>query len=133
MEIDLEQEIAIAKKLSQPHLSYVEDTLQNRKNVSYLVLQKREVDILLIDSFGFSIDSVLAGLTERHIEYIAKNAPQIYKSNIVNALRNKETMEGLFSIAKAMDEDLNGTSQQNQLRIQHVIQYIKDNLPAFQF
>jgi hypothetical protein len=42
-------------------------------------------------------------------------------------------VNGVFEIAKAMDEDLGRGATQNQDRVRNVIQYIKDNRIAFEF
>jgi len=126
-------EIELEDKLQHPHLFAVDGVGAKKKIALQVYSVVQETDLLLIDPLGFSNDAILAGITEKQIEYLAKNAPQVYKENIVGALKNKETAAGIFSLAKALDEDLDRNSQQNQLRVQHVIQYIKDNLPAFQF
>ncbi len=131
-ELSFEEDLKIRKFIREPHLSYIDSTIGNRKNVAYLVLQKKEDEILLIDKSGFIIDSVFAGLTEKHIEYIAKNAPRDYKKNILSALADKKMMDGVLEIVRSMDDDVQGMTK-NQERINNVIRYIKDNIIAFQF
>jgi hypothetical protein len=131
--IKFEEELNIRRNMKEPHLSYIEDSIVNRRRVSVLVLSKKENEILLIDSYGFMFDSVFAGLTEKHIEYIAKNGPRDYKTNILKLLRDQEMMKGVFEIAKAMDEDLGEKITKNQERVRNVIQYIKDNRMVFEF
>ena len=63
----------------------------------------------------------------------AKNAPEDYKKNILELLNNQEMVNGIFEIAKAMDDDLGRGATQNQDRARNVIQYIKDNRIAFEF
>ncbi|OGI29622.1 MAG: hypothetical protein A2288_01980 [Candidatus Moranbacteria bacterium RIFOXYA12_FULL_44_15] len=125
------EELEIEEDIKTPHLSYITETLSERMRVSFSILKKNETEIVLIASSGFLIDSVFAGLTEKHIEYIAKNAPSDYKKNIMIILKDEEMMRGVFEIAKAMDEDKN--TNQNQERIGNVIRYIKDNQIAFEF
>lgn len=130
MNIDIEKELSIRNNLGEPHLSYIEDSISNRKNVSSLVVSKNTNEILLIDSYGFLIDSVFAGLTEKHIEYIAKNAPQDYKNNILKILKDQQMMNGVFEITQSMDAN---NTMEHQKRIKNVIQYIKDNHVVFEF
>ena len=131
--IPIETELTIRKYLREPHFSYIEESIFNRKQVSTILLSKKQDEILLIDSYGFNFDSVFAGLTEKHIEYIAINGPKNYKENLLKILQDQEMMKGVFEIAKAMDEDLGENVTQNQDRIKNVIQYIKDNLIVFEF
>lgn len=129
--LTLIEESAIKGLLHEPHFSYLESTLINKKKISYLILQKKASEVLLIASSGFSIDSVFAGLTEAHIEYIAKNAPSDYKKAILSILKDEETMKNVNEIVKDMDNDRGGNLNQN--RINNVIQYIKDNQAVFKF
>ena len=131
--IDLLSELKIYKLLGKPHFSYVLNSVANRKTVASSMLQRDEGVILLADSDGFLIDSVFAGLSGKHIEHIAKNAPRDYKNNILKILQDQEMMRGVFEIAKAMDDDLGRGTTQNQDRVKNVIQYIKDNRIAFEF
>lgn len=127
------EELNIEEMLRTPHLSYIIGTIQERRSASYSVLQRNKNNILLIDGSGFLIDSVFAGLTEKHIEYIALNGPQKYKENLLKILQDQEMMKGVFEIVKDMDTNLGGNVAQNQERIKNVIQYIKDNRIAFEF
>ncbi len=128
------EEISIRESFEDPHLSYIFGTVQERKRVAYLILAKKENEILLINRSGFLIDSVFAGLSGKNIEYIAKNGPRKYKENLWKILQDQEMMDGVFEISKDMDRDLNTkNASQNQIRIANVIQYIKDNSPVFKF
>ncbi len=132
-DIDLSSELKIYKLIEKPHLSYILNSIENRKTVAFSILQRNDDAILLIDSDGFIIDSIFAGLTEKHLEYITKNAPKDYKDNILKLLRDQEMVNGVFEIAKAMDGDLGRGATQNQDRVRNVIQYIKDNRIVFEF
>lgn len=129
----IEKEIEIIDHISHPHLFSFGDE-KSKKNISQQIFKNyEEKEILIIDPYGFLIGSVFAGLTEKHIEYIAKNAPKDYKDNILKLLQDQEALKGVFEIAKAMDDDLGRGSTQNQDRARNVIQYIKDNRIAFEF
>jgi hypothetical protein len=132
-DLSMLEELNIIENLKEPHLSYVIGTVVERKRVAYLVLQKDEKDILLIDSSGFLIDSVFAGLSEKNAEHLAKKGPRKYKESLIRILRDQEMMQGVFEIVKALDEDLGSNIAQNQDRIKNIIQYIKDNRVAFEF
>ncbi len=133
LELTLPEEFNIKGTIQEPHFSYIESTILNRMRVSSSILNRNEQDVLLIDNSGFLIDSVFTGLTEKHIEYIAKNGPQKYKESLLKILQDTEMMKGVSEIAKAMDEDLGRNTTQNQDRVKNVIQYIKDNRTAFEF
>ena len=133
MNMEIEKEILIRNNLREPHFSYAEDSVFNKKKASILMMHKSNDEVLLVDSYGFNFDSIFAGLTERHIEYIAKNGPRDYKNNIMKMLRDQEMMKGVFEIAKTMDDDSGRNATDNQDRIRNVIQYIKDNKVAFEF
>lgn len=131
--ISPDNEFDIDRQLREPHFSYIDDNVLNKKKVSFLILSKDNSRILLVDSYGFIFDSIFTGLSEKHIEHIAKNGPKDYKENILKILKDKEMMQGVFEIAKAMDEDLGGGSTRHQTRVKNVIQYIKDNQVVFEF
>jgi hypothetical protein len=117
------EEMNATEHLKEPHLSYVVASLQERKKVSLDILKRHENEI----------DSVFAGLNEKHINYIAKNAPRDYKKNILQTIRDPEMLQEVFEIAKAMDKDLGENVTQNQDRLKNIIQYIKDNHVVFEF
>jgi hypothetical protein len=133
MDMEIEKEILIRNNLREPHFSYAEDSVLNKKKASILMMHKSNDEVLLVDSYGFNFDSIFAGLTERHIEYIAKSGPKNYKDNIMKILKDQEMMKGVFEIAKALDDDAGRNVTDNQERIRNVIQYIKDNRVVFEF
>lgn len=127
------EEFDILGRLQTPHLIFYPLNFSSKIKTAAIVLMNEAEKILLINSPGFCEDSILAGITEKHIEYIAKNAPKDYKENILKLLQNQEMVNGVFEIAKAMDEDLGKGAMQNQERVRNVIQYIKDNRVTFEF
>ena len=126
------EEYKIRDFIENPDFTYVEGTILERRRVSVSILMRREVEVLLIHKSCFLIDSVFAGLSENHIEYIAKNGPKNYKENLLKILDDQGMMKGVFEIAEAMDEDLGDNITKNQERVKNVIQYIKDNRVAFE-
>ena len=128
---DIQKELEMIDKFEHPHLFFVGEN-EKKKNISYQIIKDYATgEILIIDPYGFSIDSVFAGITETHIEYIAKNAPNDYKKAILNILKDRDAMKSVFEIVKDMDNDI--SSNLNQNRTNNVIQYIKDNQAAFKF
>ena len=125
------EEYDVIMRLQGPHLSSAQNDITTRKNMSLLILSKKEDEILLIYPGGFLHGAVLAGITEKNIEYIAKHAPMEYKENIMEALHDQETISDAAEIIKILDKDAN--SNANQERFKNVIQYIKDNIKVFQF
>lgn len=131
--LNLIEESEYWEKFATPFLSYASTSLVERKRVAMEILIKKPEEILLIDKAGFGIDSIFAGLGERHIEFFAKHAPLAYKKEMMNIFKDSGMMNGVFEIANAMDEDENNGSTRNQTRVKKVIQYIQDNRPVFQF
>lgn len=127
------EELNIRDSIEAPHFLYVEGTMLEKRRVAYLILQRKEDEVLLIDRTGFLVDSVLAGLSEKHIEHIAKSGPRDYKENILKSVKDQKILAEVVAIAKAMDEDLGGGSTRHQTRVKNVIQYIKDNQVVFEF
>lgn len=132
-ELFIEEEMKIEQDLREPFGDYIAPSLSVKKKIAYSILSREEKTVLLLDKYGFTIDFIFAGLIEKHIEHIARNAPKDYKDNILKLLRDQEMVNGIFEIAKAMDDDLGRGSTQNQDRARNVIQYIKDNRIAFEF
>lgn len=127
----IQLEFELIDQIEHPHLSFT-DNAKAKKNIAYQILNNYLAnEIIIIDPYGFSIDSVFAGLTEAHIEYIAKNAPSDYKKAISSILKDEEAMKNINEIVKDMDNDKGGNL--NQTRINNVIQYIKDNKIVFEF
>ena len=131
--LDTIEEFDILENIQYPHLSFDVDLLADRKKVSLLVSRKSVEEILLIDKNGFYIDSVFAGLSEKQIEYFAKNAPAEYKKKIIEIFDDQEMMKGVWEITKAMDVDEGDGLTKNQDRIKKVVQYIQDNWAVFKF
>ncbi len=131
--LSLIKDIEIEESIKEPYLAYFSETIIDRKKVAYSLLNRKKEDILLIASPGFLIDSVFAGLTEEHIEYIALNGPRGYKENLIKILQDEKMMEGVFEIVKSIDEDLGQNIKKNQDRIKNILQYIKDNIVVFKF
>lgn len=126
-------ETTLIDHIEHPYLLSFYD-LEAKKNVSIQINKDYiDQDILLIDFYGFQIDSVFAGITEKQIELIARKAPQDYKENLLRVIRNVTTLDEVSKISKALDEDLRENVTQNQQRVRNVIQYIKDNQAVFQF
>ena len=127
------EEFDVTQRIQCPHTLFYPLTHSSKIEIATLILSKTTDNVLLITTIGFSIDSVFAGLSEKHIEYIAKNGPKEYKKNLLKILGDKEIIGSALEIAKAMDEDLGEKVTQNQERVKNVIQYINDNRTAFEF
>ena len=131
--LDLIEKNEYWDKIANPFFGYVGTSIIDRKRVAQNVLSRKSEDILLVDKFGFSIDSVFAGLNEKQIEFFAKNAPLAHKKELVSIFQDKEMMDGVWEIVKAMDDDEGDGSIKNKDRIKKIIQYIQDNWAVFQF
>jgi len=123
----------ITDKLIFPYIFFQQENVEQKIILANYIKRLDFVSLLLPSSTCFSYDSIVAGLSEKHIEFITNNAPMNYKKSILESLSKKYKIDEIFEIAKVMDEDLGSNSTQNQNRVRNVIRYIKDNLPAFQF
>ena len=66
------EEFDAQRKIQFPHLLYSTIDLRTKRNSAYSVLLKKENEILLISPSGFGESSVVAGLTEKNIEYFSE-------------------------------------------------------------
>lgn len=110
-----------------PHLAC------QKKELPYLILKRNNEALLLVVPSGFNNSLVFAGLTIAHIEFLAKNAPNEYKQELLATINADYKLQEIFEITKSMDDDLGENVTQNQKRIKNVIQYIRDNQIAFEF
>ncbi|OGI15588.1 MAG: hypothetical protein A2Z52_01130 [Candidatus Moranbacteria bacterium RBG_19FT_COMBO_42_6] len=130
--LNMLEEFDIIGKFQYPHMLFFPITPVSKKQTAYLMMSKREDEILLISSPGFGNASVVAGLTEKNIEYLAKKGPRDFKEAILKILQDQIALKEILEIAKSMDDDVSGNATQNQSRIKNVIQYIKDNRVVFE-
>lgn len=129
--LNIIEEYDLRALIESPELSYVENSVLERKKVAKNILNRKAEEILLINKTGFYIDSVFAGLDEKKIEFFAKNSPLEYKKNLIKIFQDKEMIDGVWEIVKSIDEDEGDGLMQNQKRVKNVIQYIRDNQIAF--
>lgn len=122
----------LREKLALPHVVFVSDTPEKAALLAWHTLSLANEEILLMTPFAFTYGGILAGLSLQAIEYIAKNAPDKYKKELIEAINKDYIQREVFEIAKEMDDDL-GNSYKNQQRIKSVLQYISDNKSAFIF
>jgi len=127
------EEFDILMRFRSPYDIFYPIDFISKKKVAQIVLRKKIDEILLINEMGFQQDSVFAGLTEEHIEYIVKNGPRPYKENVLKIVQDKKMIEGAYEIVQDMDDDLGKGVSKNRERIRKVIQYIKDNRIVFDF
>lgn len=127
------EEFDLCEKLQFPHLLFYQKDIVSQKRLAFEILSKKEDEILLVTSYGFGHGGTLAGLSEKNIEYIAKNSPKDYKESLLKILKDQAMVREVFEVAKAMDEDLGRGATQNQERVRRVVQYIKDNRAVFEF
>ena len=125
------EEFDAQRKIQFPHLLYSTIDLRTKRNSAYSVLLKKENEILLISPSGFGESSVVAGLTEKNIEYFSKFAPKEYREQLMSVVGNSYLMEEVWEIIKLMDED--DGQIKNKIRMVNVVQYIRDNKIVFQF
>lgn len=127
------EEFDISRKIMLPHLLYSPMTPQNKRNVAFMIQSRKEDEILLISSLAFRESYVIAGLTEKQIEYFALHAPKEYKENLMEAVSDQDVINDIGEIAAMMDQELPGKSDANQQRVRRVFDYIRNNQVAFRF
>lgn len=125
-------EFDITRKFQFPH-TFRYQNISQKKDMAGYFLSKNVDELLLITSSGFSTGFILAGISEKNIEYIAINAPNEYKEEIIKSLTQEHVRQEVFEIAREMDDDLGKGMTQNQDRVRNVIQYVLDNRVVFQF
>ena len=123
----------ILNKFSIPHAYFPQETIVEKKMLAWHIFHSDNEVILLPTTFAFSYAAFIAGFSEKHIEYIAKNAPADYKKELLNAVAQDYKFKEILDIARLMDEDMGNGVTQNQKRVENVRQYVLDNLVVFQF
>lgn len=106
------------------------NTPSEQKNIVFLILQKSNEDLLLMDPYAFQFDIIIAGFTESHIEFLALNAPQPIKKFLLKGFSDKENLKSAYNLACSLDDP---PSTKNKERILSIIQYVQDNNVAFRF
>ena len=127
------EEFDIERKMQFPHLVYPKISSVTKKKVSLDVLSRDNEELLSISPLGFSDPSVVAGLTEKHIEYFAKNGPREHKENLMKVFSEQAVFDETVDIIKFMDEDQGINSSINRDRFKKVSRYVQDNWILFQF
>lgn len=122
----------IFEQLTIPYIYFPQQTLGQKAVLARYVLNLKGEILLISSSFVFSYSAILAGLTESHVEYIAKNAPIDYKRELLNAISQEHKLNEIFNIVKAMDGDMGNGNMDNQTRIKRVMQYVMDNKFVFE-
>jgi len=123
----------ILTKFSLPHIFFSQDTIEQKKMFAWHIASLSGEEVLLPSSSAFSYEGLIAGLTAAQIEYFAKNAPAIYKKELLNAISQNYKLQEILKIVASMDEDVRMGNTENQNRIKNVIRYIRDNKEAFEF
>lgn len=121
------EEFDITRKIQFPH-TFPQSTIAQKKAIAYSILARDIDSILLVSPMGFKSPSMLAGISEKNIEYIAKKAPLEYKQQLFILMNDVDSINEALEISKSMDEDSNTN---NFTRVVNVIRYIKDNLQIF--
>ena len=123
----------ILNQLAIPYVYFPQQSNGQKAILARYIMTLSE-DLLLIPScYAFSYSGIVAGLTEKQVEYLAKNAPKDYKLELAKSILDEYKMEDVMKIAKMMDDDMGNGVMQNQKRVRDVRQYVLDNLVAFQF
>lgn len=120
------EEFDIERKIKFPHLEYTKISSISKRKVAYDILFRKNEDIILINPSGFKNASVLAGLNEKHVEYLMKNATLEYRIAMREAFSDGNIIEEMRSIARDMDDDVN-MENRNQTRLSNICRYIYDN------
>jgi hypothetical protein len=127
------EEFDITRKIQFPHLLYANMTPEAKRNVAFSILGRKENEILLISALAFRESYVIAGISEKQIEYFALNAPKEFKECLMEGVSDQVVITEIVEIAKAMDAEIVGGSTQNQQRVKRVFDYIRNNKIVFRF
>ncbi len=127
------EEFDAQRKIEMPHLLYSATDLVAKKNIAYVVLAKKEKEILLISPAGFGEAAVVAGFSEKNIEHFAKFASKECKERMFEVIKNDLLAKDIWEIAEAMDDDLGRDSKSHRQRVRKVLQYIYNNQTVFHF
>ena len=71
--LTITEEQDIYRLLVKPYLLHIGNDLKDKVDIAKQIFLKTPEDVLLVESYGFTFDSILAGLTEKQIEYLVKN------------------------------------------------------------
>ena len=123
----------ILDQLAVPYTYFPQQSDGQKAILARYTMNLKEELSLIPSCYAFSYSGIIAGLTEKQVEYLAKNAPKDYKLELAKSIFDEYKMEDVMKIAKMMDEDLGTGITQNQKRIRDVHQYVLDNLVVFQF
>lgn len=132
-ELNLLEEMDVINHIRNPYLSYVDDSIKDRVRVAGLMADRTGEEVLLMDPFGFSVDSVLAGLYPEHMEYIARFGAKEYKEALLEAFTNQETLQRCNEVVKAMDMNTQSGNDTHQKRFLRNVKFVIDNRIAFDF
>jgi hypothetical protein len=127
------EEFDIISKIQFPHLLYAKMTPENKRNVAFSVLARKEAELLLISALAFREGSIVAGISEKQMEYFALNAPREHREALMEAVSDIEVIREILEIAKFMDEEIANGSIQNEQRVARVFDYIQENKIVFMF
>lgn len=127
------EEFDIQSWLQNPHMFFPQTTLVQKKQLAYLILSKKDSDILLMTSLSLKNECILAGLSYEHMEYIAKYGPREYKEQLFNSFMNGDILESIIQIVSAMDDDAGGKTSVHKERVVALRQYLQDNQVVFKF
>lgn len=121
-------ESLIRKELFSPYLLPAE-TQQDRQKIALLILSKSNEELLLMDPYAYQENVILAGLTERHLEFLAFYAPEPIKRFLWEGFSTRETIESAYNLALSLSKD----QEAHRKRMLFLIRYIRDNESVFRF
>jgi len=121
----------ILEELAMPYIKFPQNNMQVKKKLAWHIYNLANDTLLIPSPNMFSYSSIIAGISKKQIEYIAKNAPVDYKKELFISISKDYKIKEISEIIQAMDKDSGGSK--NQERIRNVIQYIKDNKAVFEF
>ena len=131
--LDILEEFDATREIQSPHLVHGKISPVTKQRIAYSVYMRKPEEILLINDTAFYVDAVFAGLTEKQVEYFAKNAPREYKESIMKIFEEGGGLNEAWGVAKSMDSAEGKNSDFHQKRFRKVVQYIKDNQAVFKF
>lgn len=127
------EEFDIVRKIQYPHTLYGVMTPENKRNVAFLIASRKAEEILLTSPLAFREPYIVAGMTERQMEYFALHAPRDYREDLLEAFSSQENIDDMLRITAMMDEEIGKGSTENRQRLRKVIRYVRDNQVVFRF
>lgn len=124
------EEVDIIARILYPHFIYPIKNLRQKALLANYISTISSQRALLLEVFSLEEPAILAGLTQKQIEYIAKQGILEQKKALFDGFNNPQKLQEILEIAKVMDEK-SSNAQENTQKIYQIVQYFKNNKIIF--